>query len=164
MCLSCEDMAQRSCAMVPRWRFLVYLPHAVNCVRFCFWHCLWLFCLCMKYLWNRWTDLRQIHMKDVFGPSLGGPWGSRSKVKVTRDKTEFWSFRRSACGLCLVKHLLDSSLHFFSPSIVSDVWWLAFLKLSHTMWSKYHVAFVIIEQGGQHPLTGQRAQPISGGT
>jgi len=22
MCLSCEDMARRSCAMVPRWRFL----------------------------------------------------------------------------------------------------------------------------------------------
>ena len=29
------------------------------------------FCLCMKYLGNRWTDLRQIHMEDVFGPSLG---------------------------------------------------------------------------------------------
>jgi len=22
----------------------------VNCVRFCFWRCLWLFCLCIKYL------------------------------------------------------------------------------------------------------------------
>jgi len=30
---------------------------------------LW-FCLCMKYLQNHWMDLRQIHMEDVFGPSL----------------------------------------------------------------------------------------------
>ena len=29
------------------------------------------FCLCMKYLRNRWMDLRQIHTEDVFGPSLG---------------------------------------------------------------------------------------------
>jgi len=32
------------------------LPHAVNCVSFCFWRCLWLFCMYMKYLRNRWTD------------------------------------------------------------------------------------------------------------
>jgi len=45
------------------------LPHAANCVWFCFWSCLWrLFCLCMKYLENRWTDLRQIHTEDVFVP------------------------------------------------------------------------------------------------
>jgi len=36
------------------------------------------FCLCMKYLGNRWTDLRQIHTEDVFGPSLGRVWRSRS--------------------------------------------------------------------------------------
>ena len=40
-----------------------------------------LFCLCMKYLGNRWTDLRQIHTEDVFGPSLGRVWKLRSKVK-----------------------------------------------------------------------------------
>jgi len=44
------------------------------------------FCLCMKYLWNCWTDLHQIHSEDVFGPSLGRVWRSRSKVKVARDK------------------------------------------------------------------------------
>jgi len=44
------------------------------------------FSLCMKYFGNRWTDLRQIHMEDVFGPSLGRVWRSRSKVKVIRDK------------------------------------------------------------------------------
>ena len=48
---------------------------------------LWFFCLCMKYLGNCWTDFRQIHMEDAFGPLLGRVWRSRSKVKVTRDKT-----------------------------------------------------------------------------
>ena len=28
----------------------------------------------MKYLRNRWTDLRQIYMEDVFGPSLWQFW------------------------------------------------------------------------------------------
>jgi len=59
-------------------------------VRFCFSAVcyvtfLFLF-LCMKYLWNRWTDLRQIHREDMFGPSLGRVWMSRSKIKVTRNK------------------------------------------------------------------------------
>jgi len=43
---------------------------------------------------NRWMDLRQIHRKHVFGPSIGRVWMSRSKVKVTRDKNgifrPFW--------------------------------------------------------------------------
>jgi len=66
------------------------LPHAaVDCVRFFFKHCLWLFvffCLCMKYLGNCWTDLREIHREDVFGPLLGRVWMSRSKIKVIRNK------------------------------------------------------------------------------
>jgi len=36
-------------------------------------------CSCMKYLWNHWTDVHQIHMADVFGPSLGWIWMSRSQ-------------------------------------------------------------------------------------
>jgi len=32
----------------------------------------WRFCLCMKYLENRRTDLRKIRTEDLFGPSLGG--------------------------------------------------------------------------------------------
>ena len=66
------------------------------------------FCLCMKYLGNRWTDLHQIHTEDVFGSSLGEfeVQGQRSKVKVTGDKNGiFRPFRRPACGLCLAKHL-----------------------------------------------------------
>jgi len=48
------------------------LLHAVNCGRFCFWcHQSVVFCLCMKYLWNRLTHLCQIHTEDEFGPSLG---------------------------------------------------------------------------------------------
>jgi len=42
--------------------------------------------LCMKYLSNRWTDLRQIQREDVFDPLLGQVWMSRSKVKVITDK------------------------------------------------------------------------------
>jgi len=34
-------------------------------------------------------DLRQIHMKDMFGPSLGRVW--RSKVKVTGDTKKAFS-------------------------------------------------------------------------
>jgi len=49
---------------------------------------LWLFCLWIKYLWNRWTDLHQIHMEDVFGPSLRRVWMSRSKV--IRKKHALW--------------------------------------------------------------------------
>jgi len=82
------------------------LPRAVNCVRFCFWRCLWVFCLCMKYLGNRWTDVRQIHTEDVFGASLGRVWRSRSKIKSQghrRQKQHFRSFRRPVCGLRLAK-------------------------------------------------------------
>jgi len=39
------------------------------------------FYLCMKHLWNRWTDLRQIHREGAFGPSLRRIRMSESKVK-----------------------------------------------------------------------------------
>ena len=44
---------------------------------------------------NRWTDLRRIHREDVFVPSVGRLWRSRS-------------IRSPACGLCLEKHLCSS--------------------------------------------------------
>jgi len=44
----------------------------------------------MKYLGNRWTDVRQIHTEDVFCPSLWQVWMSRLKVKVTGDKEAFF--------------------------------------------------------------------------
>jgi len=58
------------------------LPHALNPGRFCFWRrqSVVFFSLCMKYLGNRWMDLRQIHTEDVSGLSLG-VWRSRSNVK-----------------------------------------------------------------------------------
>jgi len=75
------------------------------------WFCFWrrqsvVFCLCVKYLGNCWTDLRQIHREDMFGPSLGRVWRSwqRSRSLGTENGI-FRSVRRSACGLRLVKHL-----------------------------------------------------------
>ena len=56
-------------------------------VRFCFNAvCVSFFCLCIKYLWNCCADLHQIHMEDVFGPSLERVWVSRSKVKDQRHQ------------------------------------------------------------------------------
>jgi len=49
--------------------------------------------------------LRQIHTKDVFGPSLRQ---IRTKVKGQGhqgQKRHFGPSRRPTCGLCLVKHL-----------------------------------------------------------
>jgi len=74
-------------------RKVLFLAPSVLCV----------FCLCMKYLGHRWTDFRQIHTEDEFGPSLGWVW--RSKVKGQghqRQKHHFRPFRRPVCGLCLV--------------------------------------------------------------
>ena len=48
-------------------RKVLFLPPSV-CV----------FCFCMKCLGNRRMDLGQIHKKDVFVPSLGQVWSSRS--------------------------------------------------------------------------------------
>jgi len=47
---------------------------------------------------NRWTDLRQIHTEDMFGPLLGWVWMSRSKVKVTRAKTHCALATPLCCG------------------------------------------------------------------
>jgi len=38
-------------------------------------------------------DLCQIHMDDVFGPSLGRVWRSRSRLSGTK-KMFFWPFWR----------------------------------------------------------------------
>jgi len=86
VCFDFTYAVLRRCTM-----FLPSLPHAVNCGRFCFWRRQSvLFCLCMKYLGNRRTDLRQIHTEDVFGPSLGRVLRSRSKVKVTGTEMAFF--------------------------------------------------------------------------
>jgi len=61
------------------------------------------FCLCMKYLGNRWMDFCQIHTEDMFSPLLRRVWRSRSKVKVTRDENGiFWSFLQPERGLCFI--------------------------------------------------------------
>jgi len=58
-----------------------FLLHTVNCkVLFLV---LYVTFLCMKYLQNHWTHLRQIYMEDVFGPLLGWVWMLRSKSSGT---------------------------------------------------------------------------------
>jgi len=67
----------RKCKALTTVSRLTLLPQAVNCGRFCFW-CRQsvVFSLCMKYLQNCRTNLCQIHMEAVFGPSLGWGWWS----------------------------------------------------------------------------------------
>jgi len=76
--------------------------------RFCFWRCLWRF----GCVWNKLISgtaeriCAKFPTEDVFGPSLGRVWRSRSKVKSPWTKNGiFRPFRRFACGSYLVKHL-----------------------------------------------------------
>jgi len=149
---------------------LLLLLHAVNCVRFCFWHCLWLFVcvwnisgtnewICDKftrktclvpcsdefecqgqrsgsprtknrvfsgYLWNRWTDFRQVLMEDEFGPSLGQVW--RSKIKVTRDKNViFGPFGGLHAFMFGKASLASSSVYFLWVAMFVKNWWIVCL-------------------------------------
>jgi len=76
---------QRFCAIVPFYeppKCANFLPHASKVLFESRLRLLFVcFCLCLKYLENHWTDLREIHRLDVFGPSLGRFWMSRSNVK-----------------------------------------------------------------------------------
>jgi len=68
---------------------------------------------CMKYLRNRWTDLRQIHKKGVFRPSLGRVWRSRSKVKghgQQGQKRHFSALSAACVPFIFGKTYLASSL------------------------------------------------------
>jgi len=47
--------------------------------------------LCMKYIGNRWTDLRQIHMEEVFNWSL-----ARTSLKV-KVKGQGHQWKNTAC-------------------------------------------------------------------
>jgi len=75
---------------------------------------LWFF-VCV---WNilGWTDLRQIHTEDVFGPSLQWVWRSRSKV---RDKKTAFSALSVACTWFM----------FSKTSLASS-----FIHVSHHVW------------------------------
>ena len=78
---------------------------SVACVQFMFGKTSLASSFCMKYLWNHWMYLHQIHTEDMFGHSF--EWVSKSRFcKGHRDKKRiFRPFQQSACGLCLVKHL-----------------------------------------------------------
>jgi len=71
--------------------------------------------LCMKYLQNRWTDLHQIHKEDVFGPSPGQIWRSRSKVKGQGHQAQKTAFLALlvACVWFMLGTTLASSLILF---------------------------------------------------
>jgi len=51
------------------------------------------------YFGNRWTDLHQIHVEDVFGSLLGWVW--RSKVKVTGTKKQHFLPFGSLRAVCV---------------------------------------------------------------
>jgi len=126
------------------------LPHAVNCGRFCIWRrqSVGFFCLCMKYLGNRWTDLRQIHAEDVFGTSLRQVWRSRSKIKVTRENNgifgPFGGLR--AVYAMFGKTSLASSFYFLVSTsqsqctgtniLAPEVWWWAKKRMRWGNWSQ----------------------------
>jgi len=79
------------------WNVPILLPHAVNCVRFCFWRCLWLFCLFVceislellnrfapnskgRRAWSRaWTSL------NVKVKGQGNHWQKRGFRQISRE-------------------------------------------------------------------------------
>jgi len=107
-----------------KYLHLVSLLHAANCVRFGFWHCMWLFCLCMKYLRNRWMDLRQIHSEDVFGPSLGRVWMSGQRSRWPRTKQALFSPLQACMQLMFRKTSLALVCEGFWTFINMFLYWL----------------------------------------
>jgi len=103
---------------------LQFLPHAVNCGRFCFWRRQSVvFCLCMKYFGDRWTALRQIDREDMFGPSLGWVWRSLLKVKRQRlqgQKRHFSALLAACVRFMFGKTSLASSFLSFCPCCTFD--------------------------------------------
>ena len=100
--------------------------------KFCFWRRQSVvFCLCMKYLGNCWTDLRQIRVQGVFGPSLGWVWRSKSKIKSQGhqgQKTTTFSALSAACARFMFgKISLASSLfdHLFLYRVGQNyIYWI----------------------------------------
>jgi len=64
-------------------------------ISLCFFVCVW------NISENRWVDLRQIHMENMFGPSLWQVRGQRSRSPRTKNGL-FCPFRWPACSLCSV--------------------------------------------------------------
>jgi len=87
-----QNQLTRACSFV----FVNYRTQWITKVLFFGAVSVWVSWLCIKYLRNRWTDLRQIHM---FGPSVGWVWRSKSKVKGQghRDKQRHFSALSVAC-------------------------------------------------------------------
>ena len=71
MCLSCEDIARQSCAMVPRWRFLVTFLRPV-------------------FSASRLQQVSDLHLKLALRPHHVWKYGRHpiSGGKIRRGKTE----------------------------------------------------------------------------
>ena len=112
--------------------FTYLLPHAVKCRRFCFWRLQYvLFRFCIKHLRNHWTDLRQIHTEDVFGPSLGQVWRSRSNVKGQGHQEQKWHFLAlSAACVCVL-------FMFGKTFLASKIWYLVYWLPLQLFYSHY---------------------------
>ena len=92
-----------------------------------------------------WTDLRQVRKEDVFGPSLGRVWMSRSKVKVTIEGQKWNDILplSAACMLFMFGKISSASCVIFMFLI-----FCLFCLCCHTVWrinliysSYYSVAF-----------------------
>jgi len=71
-----------------------------------------IFSLCMKYLGNRWTDLRQIYAENACLVPRSDEFeghGQRSKVKVTRDKNGIFGPSAACVRFMFGKKSLASS-------------------------------------------------------
>jgi len=97
---------------------LCYLPHAVNCGRFCFWRRQFVFCVCVF--------VYEIYRKPLngFAPNSHGrrvTWTSL-KVKVKGHKKQhFRPFWWPACGLYLVKYfqpLVQNCVQLWSRHVI----------------------------------------------
>jgi len=96
----------------------------------------WLFCLCMKYLGNCWTDLRQIHKEDVFGPSLRRVWMSTSKIKSQShqgQKRHFLALLAAFVRFMFDKTSSASSVYLYIYSCVNA----SLLSGATSSWIKY---------------------------
>jgi len=95
-----------------------------NCRRFCFWRRQSVvFCLCMKYLGNRRTDLRHIHTEDMLGPSLGQVWWLRSRSRSPGTKMAFFGPFAACVQVMFGRTSLSSSYNSFG----TDIWQKAVL-------------------------------------
>jgi len=83
-----------------------FLAHAVNSGWFCFWRRQSVF-LRMKYLGNRWTNLRQIHTEDVLVLCSDELKGRRQRSRSQGTKTAFLALSAACVRFMLGKKIFS---------------------------------------------------------